>query len=248
MGEFEEKVYVVTGGSRGIGRAIAVKLGAERARVAVTYRQKSEAAGSVVAEIEAAGGRGFAFQVDGRDFAAVKEFTRTVKAEVGPIDGLINNAGITRDKAIFMMSEEDWSDVLRTNLDGTFNMTRNVIVELLKRKSGAIVNVSSVAAMKGLVGQANYAASKAGIIGFTRSLAREAARSGVRVNAVAPGFIETDMVRAMPEAALAAMKEQIPLQTVGAPEDVAETVLFLLSNRSRYITGQTVVVDGGLTL
>ncbi len=248
MGEFENKVYVVTGGTRGIGRAIASKLGAERARVVITYQRDSEAAKSVVAAIESAGGRGYAYQVDNGDFTAVKEFTKTIKTEVGPVDGLVNNAGITRDKAIFMMSEEDWHSVLRTNLDGTFNMARNLIVDFLKRKSGVIVNISSVAAMKGLAGQANYAASKAGIIGLTRSLAREAAHSGVRVNAVAPGFIETDMTRSMPQAALAAMVEQIPLKTVGAPDDVAETVLFLLSSRSRYITGQTVIVDGGLTL
>jgi 3-oxoacyl-[acyl-carrier protein] reductase len=248
MGEFENKVYVVTGGTRGIGRAIALRLGAERARVAITYRRDTEAANGVVAGIEAVGGRGHAYQVDSADFAAVKDFAKKLKADVGPIHGLVNNAGVTRDKAIFMMSEEDWSTVLRTNLDGTFNMARNFIVDFLKRKSGVIVNITSVAAMKGLAGQANYAASKAGIIGLTRSLAREAAHAGVRVNAVAPGFIETDMTRGMPQAALAAMVEQIPLKTVGAPEDVAETVMFLLSSRSRYITGQTVIVDGGLTI
>jgi len=248
MGEFENTVYVVTGGTRGIGRAIALRLGAERARVAITYRRDTEAANGVVAGIEAVGGRGHAYQVDSADFAAVKDFAKKLKADVGPIHGLVNNAGVTRDKAIFMMSEEDWSTVLRTNLDGTFNMARNFIVDFLKRKSGVIVNITSVAAMKGLAGQANYAASKAGIIGLTRSLAREAAHAGVRVNAVAPGFIETDMTRGMPQAALAAMVEQIPLKTVGAPEDVAETVMFLLSSRSRYITGQTVIVDGGLTI
>lgn len=248
MGEFENRVYVVTGGTRGIGRAIALKLGAERARVVITYCRESEAANNIVGAIESAGGRGYAYQVDSGNFVAVKDFTKRIKGDVGAVDGLVNNAGITRDKPIFSMSEEDWNSVLRTNLDGTFNMTRNLIVDFLKRKSGVVVNMTSVAAMKGLAGQANYAASKAGIIGFTQSLARESARSGVRVNAVAPGFIETDMTRGMPPTALAAMVEQIPLQKVGAPEDVADTVLFLLSSRSRYITGQTLIVDGGLTV
>ena len=248
MGEFENKIYIVTGGTRGIGRAIALKLGAERARVIITSRRDIETAKSVVAAIESVGGEGYAYLVDSGDFAAVKDFTKTIKADVGPVDGLVNNAGVTLDKAIFMMSEEDWDTVLRTNLDGTFNMVRHLIVDFFKRKSGVIVNISSVAGMKGLVGQANYSASKAGIIGLTLSLARESARAGIRVNAVAPGFIETDMTRSMPQAALAAMVEQIPLQAVGAPNDVAEAVLFLLSSRSRYITGQTLIVDGGLTI
>jgi 3-oxoacyl-[acyl-carrier protein] reductase len=248
MGEFENKVYVVTGGSRGIGRAIALKLGTERAKVIITYYRDTEAANGVVAAIDSAGGRGCAYQVDSGDFAAVKEFTKTVKANVGPVDGLVNNAGVTRDKSLYMMSEEEWDTVMRTNLDGTFNMTRNLLVDFLKRKSGAIVNITSVAAFTGLMGQANYSAAKAGIIGFTLSLAREAARAGVRANAVAPGFIETDMIRSMRPDALAAQVEQIPLHTIGAPDDVAEAVLFLLSNRSRYITGHTLTVDGGLTI
>jgi 3-oxoacyl-[acyl-carrier protein] reductase len=248
MGEFENKVYVVTGGARGIGRAISLKLGGERARVIITYHRDAEAAKSTVAGIESAGGRGYAYQVDSGDFAGVKEFAKTIKTAVGPVDGLVNNAGVTRDKSLYMMSEEEWDVVLRTNLDGTFNVTRHLLVDFLKRKSGAIVNVTSVAAFTGLMGQANYSASKAGIIGFTLSLAREAARAGVRANAVAPGFIETDMVKAMRPEALASQVEQIPLQTIGAPDDVADAVLFLLSNRSRYITGHTLVVDGGLTI
>lgn len=248
MSEFKNKSYVVTGGTRGIGRAIALHLAGQGARVVITYQSDSQAAETLLAAIKAMDGQGYAYKVDNADFQAVKEFTKVIKAEVGPIDGLVNNAGITRDRAIFMMSEEDWSAVLRTNLDGTFHMTRNLIVDFLKRKSGVIVNITSVAAMKGLTGQANYSASKAGIIGLTRSLAREAARCGVRVNAVAPGFIETDMTRSMPQATLAAMVEQIPLQRMGAADDVAEAVLFLLSSRSRYMTGQTLIVDGGLTL
>lgn len=249
MSEFETKTYVVTGGTRGIGRAIALKLGAEKAKVVVTYRSDSDAAKSIVADIETVGGRGYAYQVDNGDFGAVKEFTNRIRTDVGIVDGLVNNAGVNRDKAIYMMSEEDWDAVLRTNLDGTFNMTRNLIVDFLKRKAGAIVNITSVSGgLRGLVGQANYGASKAGIIGFTLSVARESARAGVRVNAVAPGFIETDMIRGMPPTVLSEQVQKIPLRAVGTPDDVAEAVLFLLSNRSRYITGQTLVVDGGLTI
>ena len=246
--KFAGRVAAVTGGARGIGKAIVLALAREGADVAFTYFKSSAEQEALVKEICALGRRSLAVQTDVRDFDKAKEFIEKVKAELGRLDILVNNAGITKDKALMMMARDEWKDVLETNLDGTFNVTRNAIVTFLKQKSGVIVNITSVSGVIGLARQTNYSASKAGIIGFTKALAREVAAYNIRVNAVAPGFIETDMVAGLKQEHKEKVMKAIPLARFGTADEVASAVIFLASDDSHYITGQTVVMDGGLSI
>jgi len=243
---FKDKVAIVTGGSRGIGRAIVLMLAKEGSDVAFTYLSSSSAAESLVKEVQQLGRKCSCTQVDVRDYQKSKEFIEKVKQDFGRLDILVNNAGVTKDKALMMMSESEWQEVLDTNLTGTFNFTRNVIVTFLKQKSGNIINISSVSGVAGMSRQTNYAASKAGIIGFTKSLAKEVAAYNIRVNAVAPGFVETDMVAGLKEEYKSEIIKSIPLGRFGDVKDVSGVVKFLLSDSAGFITGQTIVVDGGL--
>jgi 3-oxoacyl-[acyl-carrier protein] reductase len=221
-------------------------LAKEGADIAFSYLHSSQEAEALAKEIQAKGVKCLALQADIKDFAQAKELVEKVKGHFGRLDILVNNAGITRDKALMMMSKEEWQEVIDTNLSGTFNLTRNAIVTFLKQKSGNIVNITSVSGVAGMSRQTNYASSKAGIIGFSKSLAKEVAAYGIRVNAVAPGFIETDMLSALKEEYREQLLEQIPLSRIGKVEDVAAVVKFLLSDAASFITGQTIVVDGGL--
>ena len=240
------KIAIVTGGSRGIGRAIVLALSRAGADCAFTYSKDHAPAESLVQEVRSLGRRALAVQRDARDFDGAKTLVEEIKNTFGNIDILVNNAGITRDRSLMMMSREDWSDVVDTNLTGVFNATRACIITFLKQKSGNIVNISSVSGVHPLPGQVNYAAAKAGVIGFTKSLAREVAPYNIRVNAVAPGFIETEMTAGLGEKNRERFLGMVPLGRFGTAEEVAMAVLFLLSDRSRYITGQTIQLDGGL--
>ena len=244
MRELEGRVAVVTGGSRGIGRAVAIELSRAGATVAAVARSIDGAAETAKAcEGEAAG-----YACDVSDSEACATMIQGVEADLGPVDVLINNAGITRDNILLRLKDEDWDAVLRTNLKGAFNTTRAVARGMMKRRSGRIINIASVVGLTGNRGQSNYAASKAGLIGFTKSVAQELAARGVLANVVAPGFIDTDMTAELPEEARATLFERIPLGRFGTPEDVAGAVRFLAGPASSYITGQVVVVDGGMVM
>ncbi len=242
------KIALVTGASRGIGREIALTLAANGATVIVNYNGSKERAEEVVKEIEAGGGSAEAVQCNVADFQASEEMVKNILAKYKKVDILVNNAGITKDNLIMRMSEEDYDAVMDTNLKGTFNMIRHLSRSFIKQRSGKIINLSSVSGVLGNAGQANYSASKAGVIGLTKSVAREFASRGICVNAVAPGFIETEMTSAMSEEAQNGLKQMIPLGRAGKASDVAELVLFLAGKGSDYITGQIISVDGGMAI
>lgn len=242
------KVALVTGAARGIGRVIAEKLAGEGATVIVNYAGSKEKAEEVVGLIRAAGGDAQAVQCDVSDFEACGVLARAVLEQYGRLDILVNNAGITRDGLIMRMSEQDYDAVLNTNLKGAFNMIHHFSRSFLKQRSGRIINISSVSGVLGNAGQANYSASKAGLIGLTKSVARELASRGICVNAVAPGFIETDMTGSMPDSARENLKNMIPMGHIGRPEDVAAAVAFLADDAAAYITGQVICVDGGMAI
>ena len=242
------KVALVTGGSRGIGRAVAIRLAQGGAKIAFSYHSNHEAAQNVLGELKGGGAHAMAVAGDVGSAPDVERLVNATLEAFGRIDILVNNAGITRDTLLMRMSEEDWDAVLDTNLKSTFLMTKAVVRGMLRQRSGRIVNITSVSGILGNAGQANYAASKAGMIGFTRSIAREVASRGITVNAVAPGFIETDIWATVSESARAAILNMAPLGTIGKPEDVAEAVAFLASDAARYVTGQTLNVDGGLMM
>ncbi len=242
------KVALVTGASRGIGKEIALTLAANGATVIVNYNGSKERAEEVVKEIEKAGGSAEAVQCNVSDFQASEEMVKEVLAKYKKVDILVNNAGITKDGLIMRMSEADYDAVLDTNLKGAFNMIRHLTRSFLKQKSGKIINLSSVSGVMGNAGQANYSASKAGLIGLTKSVARELASRGICVNAVAPGFIDTEMTQALPEDAQNSLKQMIPLGRMGEAAEVAKLVLFLAGNDSNYITGQVISIDGGMAM
>ena len=244
----ENKIALVTGASRGIGRQIALTLAAEGAYVVVNYNGSTDAANAVVEEIKANGGDGEAYQCTVSDFAAVEEMLKTLLKKLGRIDILVNNAGITRDDLLMKMKEEAFDAVIDTNLKGSFNTMRHIARPMLKQKGGCIINITSVSGILGNPGQMNYCASKAGLIGMTKSMARELASRNVRVNAVAPGFIDTEMTQAMTDAAKEAGLAQVPMGRMGSPVDIANTVAFLASDKASYITGQVLCVDGGMAM
>lgn len=239
---------LVTGATRGIGKAIAHALAARGANVAITFRSSVEQADAVRAELEASGVQTLAFQGDAAESGAAEAAVAGVVEAWGSLDILVNNAGVTRDGLLLRMSEEDWDAVIDTNLKGVFNFCKAVYRPMMKQRSGAIINLSSIVGQVGNPGQANYAASKAGIIGFSKSLAKELASRNVTVNVVAPGYVDTDMTAAMPEAAQAAMLGAVPLGRAADPAEIASAVAFLASPEARYITGHVLNVDGGLAM
>jgi len=240
------KVAIVTGGARGIGQALVRTLCSEGAACLFTYVSSSSNAEALAQEIRESGGRAVPVMFDVRDYDGARRLVTQAKEDFGGIDILINNAGITRDRSLMMMSRAEWSEVIETDLTGVFNMSQSCITTFLKQKSGNIVNISSVSGIKPMPGQVNYSAAKAGVIGFTKSLAKEVAPYNIRVNAVAPGFIETDMLMQLHEKQRIKVLEEIPVGRFGMPEEVARTVLFLVSDEAAYITGQVVQIDGGL--
>lgn len=240
------KVALITGGAKGLGKAIAAKLASLGADIVINDIGTKDTASEAIEEIESFGKKVTFIQADISKFDEAKSLVEKAIEEHGKVDILVNNAGITRDNLIMRMSEEDFDSVINVNLKGTFNMSKSVIRSMLKNKYCSIINISSVVGVAGNAGQTNYAASKAGVIGFTKSLAKEVAKKNVRVNAVAPGFIETDMTDKLSEDIMEEYKKNIPLGKLGEPEDVANAVAFLASDMSKYITGQVLVIDGGL--
>jgi 3-oxoacyl-[acyl-carrier protein] reductase len=245
---FAGKTAVVTGGSRGLGRAVCLELARGGANVVLCYAGNEAAAQETVSACGALGAKALAVQCDVSDAGAVKALMDAALREFGRIDILVNNAGVTKDGLIMMMKEEDFDRVIAANLKGTFLCMKAVSRQMIKQRYGRIVNLSSVVGLRGNAGQVNYAASKAGVIGMTKSLAKELASRSITVNAVAPGFIATDMTAAMTDDARSAAQSVIPLGTLGAPEDVARAVAFLASDQAAYITGQVLAVDGGMSM
>lgn len=247
MKQLENQIAVVTGAGRGIGRAIALKFAAEGADVACVSRSP-ENSEKVAAEIRALGHKAWAHAVDVADAAAVSAAAEKILGECGKVDILVNNAGVTRDNLLMRMSDADWDAVLNTNLKGAFLVTKAFSRAMIKQRAGRIINVASVIGLIGNAGQSNYAASKAGLIGFTKSVARELASRGITVNAIAPGFIETDMTAGLKEELRAGVLKGIPLGSFGQPDDIAGAAVFLASPAARYITGQVLAVDGGMVM
>jgi 3-oxoacyl-[acyl-carrier protein] reductase len=237
------RVALVTGGTRGIGRAIAAALHGAGARVALTGRSPDTA----IAAAAALGPEARGYPCDLADPATIRAAVSSTEADLGPVDILVNNAGLTRDTLLLRMSEAEWQEVLAANLTGAFHACQAVLKGMMKRRHGRIINITSVVGLTGNAGQANYAASKAGLIGFTKSVAKEYGSRGILANCIAPGFIETDMTAALPEAARTALLESIPLGRLGSPADIAGAVLYLASDLGGYVTGQVLVVDGGMT-
>lgn len=242
----EAKTALVTGASRGIGRAIALKFAEQGANVAFTYNRSADKAKELEVELQALGVQAKAYQSDAADLKQAEALTEAVMQDFGSINVLVNNAGITKDNLLLRMSEEDWDDVINTNLKSVYNLCKHVAYIMLKQKQGSIINLSSIVGMKGQGGQTNYAASKAGIIGFTKSLADELGARNIRCNAIAPGFIKTDMTEVLGEDAQKAFLASIPLRRMGEPEEIANAALFLASDLSSYVSGQVLSVCGGL--
>lgn len=251
MSEFlslQGRVAVVTGGSRGIGRAVALELARRGAKVVVNYNRSPEAAESVVNEIKAAGGEAAAFQADVSETAAAQSLIKFAVDTFGDLHILVNNAGITKDMLIMMMSEEDWDAVLDTNLKSTFNCSKAAVKHMMRKRYGRIINIASVAGQMGNPGQTNYSASKAGQIGFTKALAREVAARNITVNAVAPGFVDTEILSSMAPEVLEAALKLVPLARKAQPEEIGYAVAFLASDQAAYVTGQALGVDGGMAM
>ena len=248
MSKFEGQAAIVTGASRGIGREIALQLAKEGARVAVNYSGSKDKADEVVQLIQEAGGEAFAIQADVSNQDSVKKMIDETIATFGSIDILVNNAGITRDNLLMPMKEDEWDDVIHINLKGVFLCTKGVTRQMMRQRAGKIVNVASIVGVSGNPGQANYVAAKAGVIGLTKTTAKELASRNINVNAVAPGFITTEMTDALSDELKEQMLKNIPLGKLGSAENVAKTVLFLLSEDAVYITGQTIHVDGGMVM
>ncbi len=246
--DFNDKVAIVTGASRGIGRAIALEFGSRGARVVVNFNQNSSAADEVVKTISESGGEAFSHQADVSVFEQADGLVKTAIEKYGDLHILVNNAGITRDGLIMTMSESDWDDVIQTNLKSTFNCCKAAIRHMLRRRYGRIINIASVSGIMGNPGQTNYSASKAGQMGFTRALAREVASRTITVNAIAPGFIQTDIWSTVPEDAQKSLMDIIPLGRVGQPEEIAKAAAFLASDDAAYITGHILTVDGGIAM
>ncbi|HBZ65122.1 MAG TPA: 3-oxoacyl-[acyl-carrier-protein] reductase [Lachnospiraceae bacterium] len=244
----ENKIAVVTGAGRGIGRGIAFALAREGAMVVVNYNGSKDRAEEVVRTIEEAGGKATAVQCNISDFEAAKEFFANVVKEYGKIDILVNNAGITKDNLMMKMSEEEFQSVIQTNLAGTFHGVKFVTRPMMKQRQGRIINIASVSGVIGNMGQANYSASKAGVIGLTKAAAKELASRNITVNAVAPGFVATEMIDVLSDSVKEAAVATIPLGRFGEVEDIAETVVFLASDKAKYITGQVICVDGGIAM
>jgi len=245
---FGDQVVLVTGGSRGIGRAAAVRFAAPGAKVAITYRSKQAEAEAFVEDVSRNGGEALALQADFADSAAPAAAVEAVVKRWGRLDVLVNNAGLTRDTLVMRMSEDDWDVVLQTNLKAAFLASKAALRPMLKQRYGRIVNVSSLAGVAGNAGQANYSASKAGLIGLTKSLAKEVGSRNITVNAVAPGFITTDLTSGLPPELLERAKQAAAIQRIGTPEDVAPAIVFLASRDASYITGQVLGIDGGLPI
>ena len=242
------KTAVVTGGSRGIGRAICIELAKQGANVVVNYSGSEDKAKQVVSEVEQLGAKAIAIQANVADSAAVDSMMKQAIEVFGTLDILVNNAGITRDNLLMRMKEQEWDDVVDTNLKGVFLCTKAVTRQMMKQRAGRIINISSIVGVAGNPGQANYVAAKAGVIGLTKTCAQELASRNILVNAIAPGFITTEMTDSLPEELKEAMLKQIPLAKLGQPEDVAKAVVFFASDNANYITGQTLHIDGGLVM
>ncbi len=242
------KTAIVTGGTRGIGKAIVLELAKNGCNVAFNYSKSDDLANELVKEIEALGVKAMAKKADVSDFESAKDMIKEVKDEFGQIDYLVNNAGITRDKLLALMKENDWDDVININLKSVYNFSKAVIMTMIKQKRGNILNITSVSGIAGVAGQTNYSASKAGMIGFTKALAKEVGKAKINVNAIACGFIETDMTSELPEEYKQKMIDMTALKRFGTTDDVAKTARFLLSDDAKYITGQVLSIDGGLAL